>query len=113
MLLTGTHAWGPGASQDLGTRFDFAAWLRDSGTISDPSDSYVLVQELLRYLFPEEPDNDRFDYFLTTIFLDSLPPADWTYEWQNFLSSGDDSEVRIPLGRLFNAMLYAPEFQLG
>ena len=89
------------------------AWLRDSGTISDPADSYVLVQELLRYLYPEEPDNDRFDYFLTTIFLDSLPPADWTYEWQNYLSTGDDTEVQIPLRRLFNAMLYAPEYQLG
>ncbi len=112
MLLTGTHAWGPGSAQDLGTKFDFAAWLRDSGVIPDPSDSYVLVQELLRYLFPEEPDNDRFNYFHTTIFNDGLPPADWTYEWQNFLSTGDDSEVQIPLGRLFNAMLYAPEYQV-
>ncbi|MBK6932313.1 MAG: DUF1800 family protein [Saprospirales bacterium] len=112
MLLTGTHAWGPGADQELGTKFDFAAWLRDGGVISDPGDSYVLVQELLRYLFPEEPDNDRFDYFLTAIFLDSLPPADWTYEWQNYLSTGDDTEVKIPLSRLFNAMLYAPEYQV-
>ncbi|MCB0534148.1 MAG: DUF1800 family protein [Saprospiraceae bacterium] len=109
MLLTGTHAWGPGSAQDLGTKFDFATWLRDSGVIPDPSDSYVLVQELLRYLFPEEPDNDRFNYFHTTIFNDGLPPADWTYEWQNFLSTGDDSEVQLPLARLFNAMLYAPE----
>ncbi|MCB9330888.1 MAG: DUF1800 family protein [Lewinellaceae bacterium] len=112
MLLTGTHAWGPGSAQDLGTKFDFATWLRDSGVIPDPSDSYVLVQELLRYLFPEEPDNDRFNYFHTTIFNDGLPPADWTYEWQNFLSTGDDSEVQLPLARLFNAMLYAPEYQV-
>ena len=112
MLITGTHAWGPGSSAELGVKFDFAAWLRDSGTISDPTDSYVLVQELLRYLYPEEPDNERFDYFLTTIFLDGLPPADWTYEWQNYLSTGDDTEVQIPLRRLFNAMLYAPEFQV-
>ena len=113
MLLTGTHAWGPGSSEDLGTKFDFAAWLRDSGVVSDPTDSYVVVQELLRYLFPEEPDNDRFTYFLDVIFLDGLPPADWTYEWQNYLSTGDDSEVRIPLTRLFNSMLYAPEYQVG
>ncbi|TNE53904.1 MAG: DUF1800 family protein [Bacteroidetes bacterium] len=113
MLLSGTHAWGPGADEPLGTKFNFAAWLRDSGVISDPADSYVLVQELLRYLFPEEPDSERFDYFLTTIFLNGLPPADWTYEWQNFIASGDDFEVQIPLGRLFNAMLYAPEYQVG
>jgi len=113
MLLTGTHAWGPGADTELGTKFDFAAWLKDSGVISDPADSYVLVQELTRYLFPEEPDAERFDYFLTTIFLDNLPAADWTYEWQNYVSSGNDSEVSIPLGRLFNALLYAPEYQVG
>jgi len=112
MLLTGTHAWGPGADTELGTKFDFAAWLKNSGVISDPADSYVLVQELTRYLFPEEPDAERFDYFLTTIFLDNLPAADWTYEWQNYVSSGNDSEVSIPLGRLFNALLYAPEYQV-
>lgn len=112
MLLTGTHAWGPGADAELGTKFDFAAWLKDSGMVSDPADPAVLVQELTQYLFPEPPDAERMDYFLTTIFLNNLPAADWTYEWLNYTSSGDDSEVRIPLGRLFNAMLYAPEYQV-
>ncbi len=112
MLLTGTHAWGPGADQELGTKLDFAAWLNTSGVISNPADPAVLVDELTRYLFPEVPDSDRLDYFLTTIFLNNLPAADWTYEWLNYTASGDDSEVRIPLGRLFNAMLYAPEFQV-
>ncbi|MCC6461955.1 MAG: DUF1800 family protein [Saprospiraceae bacterium] len=112
MMLSGTLAWGPGADTELGTKFDFPAWLKDSGVISDPNDSYVLVQELTRYLFPEEPDGDRFDYFLNTIFLNNLPPADWSYEWQNYLSTGDDSEVKIPLGRLLNATLYAPEYQV-
>ncbi len=112
MLITGTHAWGPGAGESLGTKFDFAAWLRDSGFVTDPNDSYVLVQELLRYLYPEAPDNDRFEYFHTTIFLDGLPPADWDYEWFNYIGTGDDSEVQIPLRRLFNAMLYAPEYQV-
>ena len=75
--------------------------------------SATVVQELLEYLFPEPVDSDRFNYFLDIIFLDGLPPADWTYEWQNYLASGDDMEVRIPLGRLFNAMLYAPEYQVA
>ncbi|MFN0015950.1 MAG: DUF1800 family protein [Saprospiraceae bacterium] len=112
MLITGTHAWGPGANESLGTRFDFAAWLRDSGFVNDPNDSFVLVQELLQYLFPEVPDNDRFEYFHTTIFLDGLPAADWDYEWVNYTGTGDDTEVQIPLRRLFNAMLYAPEYQV-
>jgi hypothetical protein len=112
VLLTGTHAWGSGSNDDIGTKLDVAAWLRDSGAVSDPLDSYVIVQELLYYLFPEEPDNERFTHFLVTVFLDQLPPADWTYEWQNYLNTGDDSEVKIPLGRLVNAIMYAPEYQV-
>ena len=112
ILLTGTHAWGSGSNDPIGTKLDVAAWLRDSGTVSNPMDSYVIVQELLYYLFPEEPDNDRFTHFLVTVFLDQLPPQDWVYEWENYLATGDDSEVKIPLGRLLNAILYAPEYQV-
>ncbi|MDX1913043.1 MAG: DUF1800 family protein [Saprospiraceae bacterium] len=112
VLLTGTHAWGSGSNDPIGTQLDVAAWLRDSGVVSDPLDSYVIVQELLYYLFPEEPDNDRFTHFLVSVFLDQLPPADWTYEWENYLNTGNDSEVKIPLGRLVNAIMYAPEYQV-
>lgn len=112
ILLTGTHAWGNGSNDDIGTKLDVAAWLRDSGVVSDPSDSNVLVQELLQYLFPEEPDTERLTHFLVTVFLDQLPAQDWVYEWENYLTTNDDSEVKIPLGRLVNAMLYAPEYQV-
>lgn len=112
ILLTGTHAWGSGSNDSIGTKLDVAAWIRDSGVVSDPMDSYVIVEELLYYLFPEEPDNERFTHFLVSVFLDQLPPADWTYEWENYLNTGDDTEVKIPLGRLVNAILYAPEFQV-
>lgn len=112
ILLTGTHAWGNGSNDPIGTKLDIAAWLRDSGTVSDPMDSYVIVEELLYYLFPEESDNERFTHFLVTVFLDQLPPADWSYEWGNYLNTGDDSEVKIPLGRLLNAILFAPEYQV-
>lgn len=112
VLVTGTNAWGSGASDPIGTKLDLAAWVRDSGAIAAPEDSYLLVQDLVLYLFPEEPDAERFDYFLTTIFLNQLPATDWTYEWQNFISSGNDSEVKIPLERLLNALLYAPEYQV-
>ena len=112
ILLTGTHAWVPSPGESIGTKLDFAAWLKDSGTISAPVDATILVQELLTYLFPEMPDNDRFNYFLDVIFLNGLPASDWVYEWDNYVNTGDDSEVKIPLGRLLNAIMYAPEYQL-
>lgn len=112
ILLTGTHAWGSGAGDDIGTKLDIAAWVKDSGAISNPADSFELVQDLLFYLFPEGPDADRLTHFLETVFLDQLPPADWTYEWQNYVSTGNDTEVKIPLERLVNAIMFAPEYQV-
>ncbi|MCW5923613.1 MAG: DUF1800 family protein [Saprospiraceae bacterium] len=112
MLLSGKMTIGASPDEPLGAKFDVAAWVKNSGTISDPSDPYVLVQDLLEYLLPEETDTDRFNYFYNIVFLDQLPPADWTYEWQSYLSTGDDTEVKIPLGRLINAIMYSAEYQL-
>lgn len=112
MLLTGTFAWGGNSGESIGTKLDAAVWVRDSGVISNPEDANTLVQELLDYFFPEAPDLDRYNYFLDTVFLDTIPAADWTYEWQNFISSGNDSEVQVAIGRLINAAMYAPEYQV-
>ncbi|MCE7925235.1 MAG: DUF1800 family protein [Haliscomenobacteraceae bacterium CHB4] len=112
MLLSGKLSTGGSPDDPLGAQFDAANWVKTSGVISDATDPYVLVQDLLEYLLPEETDTDRFNYFYNTVFLDQLPPADWTYEWQNYLSTGDDTEVKIPLGRLINAIMYSAEYQL-
>ena len=112
MLLSGKLTIGATPDDPLGAQFDAAAWVKNSGVISDATDPYVLVQDLLEYLLPEETDTDRFNYFYNIVFLDQLPPADWTYEWQNYLTMGDDTEVKIPLGRLFNAVMYSAEYQL-
>jgi hypothetical protein len=73
--------------------------------------TYHLVDKLLTYLLPKEVDGDRFNYFYQTIFLDNLPPADWTYEWENYLSTNNDTEVKIALERLITAILYSQEYQ--
>lgn len=112
MLLSGKLTIGGSDNQPLGIKLDIAPWIKNSGVVSDATDAYVLVQDLLQYFLPEQSDNDRFNYFYNTIFLDNLPPGDWTYEWQNYLSSGNDTEVKIPLERLINAIMYSPEYQL-
>jgi len=111
MLLTGKRVIGGSPNSNIGIKLNIAPWVRDSGTISDPSDSYALVQELIEYLLPEQPSVDRFDYFYNIVFLDQLPAADWTYEWQNYLASGNETEVKIQLERLIHAIMYSPEFQ--
>ncbi|MFZ4634301.1 MAG: DUF1800 family protein [Saprospiraceae bacterium] len=111
MLLTGTYQIGSNPNASIGTKLNIAPWVRNSGAISNPSNPQTLVQELLWYMLPEEVDNDRFNYFYYTVFLDNLPPADWTYEWQNYLTTNDATEVTIALQRLVSAIMYSPEYQ--
>jgi uncharacterized protein (DUF1800 family) len=111
MLLSGKLTIGSSVNQPLGVKLDIAPWIKNSGVITDAEDPYVLVQDLLTYMLPEAIDTDRFNYFYITVFLDNLPPADWTYEWQNYLDTGDQTEVKIALERLITAIMYSPEYQ--
>jgi uncharacterized protein (DUF1800 family) len=111
MLLTGTRQIGGGPNASIAVKLDIAKWTRDSGVISDPSDAQTLVQELLQYMLPNEVDTDRFNYFYKQTFLNNLPPADWNYSWVAFISSGNDTEVKIPLQRLIEAIMYSQEYQ--
>jgi hypothetical protein len=111
MFLSGLLTIGGSTNQPLGTKITIATWIKNSGVISNPLDSQVLVEDLLKYLLPEEVDTDRFNYFHIQVFLDNLPPSDWTYEWENYLSTNDATEVTLALERLIKAILYAPEYQ--
>ncbi|MDO8366894.1 MAG: DUF1800 family protein [Saprospiraceae bacterium] len=111
MLLSGKLTIGGSTSNQLGTKLDIAPWVKNSGAISNALDSQILVEDLLKYLLPEEVDTDRFNYFHIQVFLDNLPPADWTYEWQNYLNTNDATEVTLALERLIKAVLFSPEYQ--
>lgn len=111
MFLSGTLTIGGQNNQPLGTKINIAPWVRDSGVVSDPLNSQTLVEDLLKYLLPEAVDAERFDYFHVQVFLDNLPPADWTYEWENYLLSNNATEVTLALERLIKAILYSPEYQ--
>lgn len=111
MALSGRQSYGANPNASIYIKLDIVPWTKNSGFFSDPSDPYALVQDLLNYMLPEQIDNDRFNYFYLDVFLDNLPPADWTYEWQNYLATGNQTEVKIPLERLINAIMYSPEYQ--
>ncbi|MBX2893742.1 MAG: DUF1800 family protein [Saprospiraceae bacterium] len=111
MLLTGRRVLGNGPNQTIAVKLDIAPWVRDSGICAEPSDPYLLVQDLLAYMLPDEISTDRFHYFYIQIFLDNLPPADWTYEWQAYLDTGKDEEVKIALERLITYIMFSPEYQ--
>jgi len=111
MLLSGRQVLGANPNGPIGSRINAPVWVRDSGVVSNPADPAVLVSDLLKYLFPEEVDADRFNYFLNKVFLDGLPAQDWTYEWEAYINTNVDTEVRLALERFLRLVLSSPEYQ--
>lgn len=96
----------------LGAQLDSIAYIKNQSNISDAEDANAVVEELMEYLFAEYPSPDRVDYFLNDIFLEGLSVFNWKFEWQKYVETGDDSDVRIPIDALIIALLGTPEFQL-
>ncbi|MEL6866185.1 MAG: DUF1800 family protein [Bacteroidota bacterium] len=110
MLLTGRKILSGGTL--AGVQLDIVHFIEQSEHISNPLLADILVQELLDYMLVDSPDAERFNYFLNDAFLDGLPAADWTYEWEAYELTGDATEVRIPLENLVIAIMYSPEYQV-
>lgn len=91
-------------------QLDFVQFVRDNCT--DPSDSNLLMQELVAWMLPIQLTTERFNYFKDTILLDQLSPINWSIEWNNYINTNDDTNVRIQLERLALAMMQSPEYQL-
>ena len=96
---------------------DIVDWVENSGHISDPSDAVEIMDVLVNNLYAIELTQERYDYFLYTVFLDH--PEDqayarslWTQEWNAYTGSGTDTTVRSLLERLFSALIETPEFQI-
>lgn len=96
---------------------DIVDWVENKGHISDPSAAVEIMDVLVNNLFAIELTQERYDYFLYTVFLDY--PEDqayarllWSGEWSDYQGSGDDSVVRSLLERLFSAIIESPEFQI-
>ncbi|MFK7807947.1 MAG: DUF1800 family protein [Saprospiraceae bacterium] len=96
---------------ELGVQLNIVDWVADPANISNPNDPFVIVSEMLTYLLPEYPEATRESYYMD-LFLDGLDPTDWYFEWQNYLTTGDDSEVIIPLKHLATAIMHSQEYQL-
>ncbi|WP_430403526.1 DUF1800 domain-containing protein [Fluviicola sp.] len=79
---------------------------------SNPGDATILVQELVSWLFPMTIDSTRFNYFRDTVLLDQLPASNWTTEWNNYVNTSSDVNVRLQLEALITAMMQTPEYQL-
>ncbi len=110
VLLTGERVLQGG--DNGGVQLDIVDFVANSGLFSDPSDGTALLTTLTDYLFAEPLTAERFTYFLNDIFLDELSLINWFFEWQNYVNTQDDSSVKIPLERLFTALISSQEYQL-
>ena len=79
--------------------------------IENPNSISDLVSELANFLYPEEIDNNRRDYFIQ-VALDGYEEYYWTGSWNSYMNTGDDVVVRNRLNALITVMINAPEFQL-
>ncbi len=94
-----------------GVQIAMAPFLLDESNCSDSQNANTLLAEMLGDLFPDNPDNSRKTYFRDEIFLDGLSINTWSYEWQNFVDTGEDENVIIPLNNLFQAIIFSQEYQ--
>lgn len=93
-------------------RLDVVDWIENSGNISDPKDPAEIVMVFTKYLYPVEITQERYDYFLNTVFLEGLEPINWSGEWSLYKNSGDDSVVRQKLETLLAGIMQTPEYQI-
>lgn len=91
-------------------KLDIVQFVRDNCT--NPSNATILMQELVEWLFPITIDTDRFNYFKNDVLLDQLSETNWLHEWNNYISSNNDMNVRLQLESLATAMMQAPEYQI-
>ncbi len=109
MFITGQRLLVHG---DLYARLDVVDFVQTSAVVTNIFDAQTLVTDLTEYLFSEAPSPDRFDYLLNDVFLNGAPAYDWTQDWVDYLNTGDDSAIRIPLEELFKTILFSQEYQV-
>lgn len=109
MILTNQRVLDSGI---FGTQLDTVSFVSNPNNVTTPENSEALVGQLLTYMLCETVDDSRFQYFHNTVFLSGTTAEDWAMEWQQYLLTGNDDEVRIPLNNLIQAIMYAPEYQV-
>ena len=91
-------------------KLDFVQFVQNQ--CANPADSNLLLQELVAWMIPIQLTTERFNYFRDDVLLDQLSAMNWSSEWVYYLSTNDDTSVRVQLERLALAIMQSPEYQL-
>ncbi|MEY2703124.1 MAG: hypothetical protein RLY43_1762, partial [Bacteroidota bacterium] len=93
------------------TKLDTTWFVRYSGHFSNPANSTTLITDMYDVLLSVVPTGSRHTYF-TQSLLGGLSPTSWQNEWNNFISTNDETAVRIALNRLVTAIVKSVEYQV-
>lgn len=96
--------------QRIYTSFDVVGFM--TKTISDPSSAEKVVTELAELLYCEAIHADRTNYFKTFLVPVGEPDYYWRDAWDNYVKTGDTTQVKLRLEELVAKMINAAEFQL-
>lgn len=101
-----------GGTEGFSFRMDVFGWVENSGHISDPGDANELVTFFTTHLLAVQINTERYEYFLNTVFLDTLTATSWRNEWGVYKGGGSDTVVRERIEYLVSKLIQTPEFQL-
>lgn len=91
-------------------------FLKFISTFENPSNVNDLINEVCKIIYPREI-NEAQKVIFKNILIPGLPDFEWTVEYNNYLQSPNDLEVRDiienKLKNLFIVMINLPEFQLS
>lgn len=96
----------------ISAKINLTELLRYTKIISVVDDPYILTSELCNFLFGQEADPDRINYFMNTFLLQGQPPGDWTSLWGFYIEANFNSVVDLRLNALLTNILKAPETQM-
>ncbi|MFE3868494.1 DUF1800 family protein [Flavobacterium sp. LS2P90] len=99
-------------NSNIATKINISDLLKNTGIVSNPSNSFTLTSELCNALFAQEADSDRINYFMNSFLLQGLSNYYWTESWNNFISTNNSSVVESRLKLLVTKILRAPESQM-
>jgi len=120
LLLTGKSSYGTSANGNGHAKLDILSFIDNTDNIPLPYSAHQVVTTLLEDLFPDGYDNERYNYYLNTIFLNGLSPSDWTQTWDAYKNGDNEAftqvdateEIKIRVANLIQAIMQSPEYQL-
>ena len=98
--------------ENLPFKADIVSWIGNNDNVTDPSDASQVLDAFTKLMLAVDLSEERYDYFLNTVFLDTLSSSYWTNKWNTYKGGGADTEVRADLENLVKSIMQTPEFQL-